>query len=355
MTATLRRSPLPQYWALAACLLVIGCAAGGPTRRPGSRLFLYPGSELIHDSGLRSPQRGLQERGAPPRSDVAPSTASPVRAHPPPPFSSDAYCDEHGHFTYDGAAQALVLQPDHLRQVYLDATRGQARAKELVQELEEIFHCLGLVGADAATRPTCLALPELTPECMPNWQFLQEFLGRTPEADRLREVTAQAYEGRARRRGAQNAAVIAALNLLWAGHMANVALSRSSAAQLRAPLAGAWAEEAGAARGGGAKTVGPVTTRFDPARARHLFREASGHVNPASSTAQGWWAKLFERVASNPANLRADAVKAGIITQEAANAGVQAFTWTASDGQVWVIVRDGVIQNAGVNPLGAFR
>ncbi len=63
----------------------------------------------------------------------------------------------------------------------------------------------------------------------------------------------------------------------------------------------------------------------------------------------------FENVASNPANLRADAVQAGLITQHAAEAGVQAFTWAGRTGPVWVTVRNGVIQNAGVNPLGAFR
>jgi len=109
----------------------------------------------------------------------------------------------------------------------------------------------------------------------------------------------------------------------------------------------------GRVSGGGDGAGVPV--RFDPARAGHIFREAAGYMTPASPGSQARFARLFENVASNPTNLRADAVQAGIITQDAANAGVRAFTWIANGGQVWVTVRDGVIQNAGVNSLGAFR
>lgn len=115
---------------------------------------------------------------------------------------------------------------------------------------------------------------------------------------------------------------------------------------------------------GGAMSVGArgavigaqkLAARFDPSRAGHIFREAPGHVNPASAGSQARFARLFESVASNPANLRADAVQAGLINQQAAEAGVQAFTWTGRSGQVWVTVRNGLILNAGVNPVGAFR
>lgn len=214
-------------WALAVCLVATGCVASGPARRPGVRVFRQTGSELIHDSGLRAPARSLQDREETPRQAVAGKSASAAH-EPPPPFRYDSYCDRHGHFTYDGAAQALVLQPEHLRQVYLDAAQGQPRAKELVRELEEVFRQFGEAGADATTRPACLPLPELTPACMPNWQFLHEFLGSAPEADRLREVAARAYEARARQRGAQNAIIVAALQLLWAGQIADLALNRVS-------------------------------------------------------------------------------------------------------------------------------
>lgn len=65
--------------------------------------------------------------------------------------------------------------------------------------------------------------------------------------------------------------------------------------------------------------------------------------------------RLFEQVASTMAGLCGDAVRAGIVTQEAAAAGVQAFTWTGNARQIWAIVRDGLILNAGVNPLGGLR
>lgn len=98
-----------------------------------------------------------------------------------------------------------------------------------------------------------------------------------------------------------------------------------------------------------------AAARFDPARAGHIFRGVAGHVNPRSVDSQARFIRLFEQVASNMANLRGDAVEAGIITQDAAAAGVQAFTWTGNTGQIWVTVRDGLILNAGVNPLGGLR
>lgn len=111
----------------------------------------------------------------------------------------------------------------------------------------------------------------------------------------------------------------------------------------------------GKGEGGAAGGAQRLTARFDLSRAGHIFREAAGHVNPASAGSQARFARLFENVASKPANLRADAVQAGLITQQAAEAGVQAFTWSGRAGQVWVTIRNGVVQNAGVNPLGAFR
>jgi hypothetical protein len=75
----------------------------------------------------------------------------------------------------------------------------------------------------------------------------------------------------------------------------------------------------------------------------HIFRNAAGHVNPATATSQFRYLNLFSNVASNPANL----VKT--VNTEAAKAGVQTFMQTFNNGTVWVQVRNGVIFDAGVN------
>ncbi len=88
----------------------------------------------------------------------------------------------------------------------------------------------------------------------------------------------------------------------------------------------------------------------------HIFRDSPGHVNPATIASRERFIQIFESVASKAANLRSDAVAAGIITQDAANAGVQAYTQVMRDGsQVWALVRNGTIFNAGVNPAGMLR
>jgi RHS repeat-associated protein len=104
--------------------------------------------------------------------------------------------------------------------------------------------------------------------------------------------------------------------------------------------------------GGGGRAV------FDWNRAGHIFRGAFGHVNPATAASRGRLARLFEAVASDPANLRptADAIRSGLLPRPAAQAGVQAYTQVFRSGeQVWVQVRNGIIQNAGINPVGSLR
>ena len=99
-----------------------------------------------------------------------------------------------------------------------------------------------------------------------------------------------------------------------------------------------------------------VVAKFNPAREAHIFRVAENHVAPATAASRARFAALFEAVASNPNNFRPDAVKAKLITEHAAEYGVQSFTQTMSNGkQVWVNVRNGEIVNAGVNAAGAAR
>jgi hypothetical protein len=61
-------------------------------------------------------------------------------------------------------------------------------------------------------------------------------------------------------------------------------------------------------------------------------------------------------LAANPAILRADAVQAGLITQDTVNPGVKAYTVTTNTGdQIWVFVRNSIITDAGVNQKGLTR
>ena len=95
---------------------------------------------------------------------------------------------------------------------------------------------------------------------------------------------------------------------------------------------------------------------FDWVRSGHIFRNAPGHTNPSTEASRSRLTRLFEHITSNPANLRPDAVQAGIITEEAADSGVQAFTQTMRNSQqIWVIVRSGRIINAGINEIGEAR
>ena len=198
-----------------------------------------------------------------------------VRPEPPgdvPAFTYELYCDGQGRFAYDGAALKLVRRLAHLERVYADARRGDARATELVRELEEWFARAGVVVADTTTRPACLPLPELTPECQPNWQFLTTLLGATREADRLREVVAHAYAVRARERGVKNRVIVAGINLLMAGGMATGLMTKAVAAEARAatPAIEAKSVDGLAAGGEAAAAEGVRPLVYGPGAGRAL-------------------------------------------------------------------------------------
>lgn len=88
---------------------------------------------------------------------------------------------------------------------------------------------------------------------------------------------------------------------------------------------------------------------LDWARASHIFRDAPGHVNPSTSSSAQRFARLFESVASNPANLNP-----GVVPAPGQAAGVRGFAQAFQRGQVWVHVLNGQVTNAGVNPVGSF-
>ena len=78
----------------------------------------------------------------------------------------------------------------------------------------------------------------------------------------------------------------------------------------------------------------------------HIFRDAPGHVNPRTISSQERYINLFERVANNPKNLNQN-----ILSPSAVESGVQGFTKSFKNGQVWVQSRNGRIFNAGVNKV----
>jgi RHS repeat-associated protein len=97
---------------------------------------------------------------------------------------------------------------------------------------------------------------------------------------------------------------------------------------------------------------GGVIATYSKSLLGHIFRNALGHVNPATIASQARYMTLFESVAANSANLRTNFP----LPTAAANAGVQAFTQTFRNGkQAWVYVRGGKIIDAGINLLGAHR
>ncbi|OGL27236.1 MAG: hypothetical protein A3G44_03400 [Candidatus Rokubacteria bacterium RIFCSPLOWO2_12_FULL_73_47] len=84
---------------------------------------------------------------------------------------------------------------------------------------------------------------------------------------------------------------------------------------------------------------------FDWSRADHIFRAARGHFNPTFATSMERLARIFQAVASNPANRNPDVISPG-----KAKAGVEGFSQIFRSGQqIWVHVRDGRIIDAGVN------
>ncbi|GEM_PF-6494942 len=81
-----------------------------------------------------------------------------------------------------------------------------------------------------------------------------------------------------------------------------------------------------------------------PGQFQHIFRNGANHVNPLTSASQQRFINLFRSIASNPANANSNVLSQGNI-----NAGMSGYARSYNGGQVWVHVRNGTIQNAGVN------
>jgi RHS repeat-associated protein len=91
--------------------------------------------------------------------------------------------------------------------------------------------------------------------------------------------------------------------------------------------------------------------KFDPNRAGHIFREADGHVSPLTQSSKDRFVNLFKNVGEDSNNFRLDLSS----RPDKAAANVNIFTRNFNNGQVWVEVRNSIIQNAGVSPPGFFR
>jgi len=109
--------------------------------------------------------------------------------------------------------------------------------------------------------------------------------------------------------------------------------------------------------GGGSLVLRPL---LPPERGRawldHVFDASkAGHVAPTATTSEMRFLRLFQDVASNPANLRLNP-PGDLLKPPAVHNGSQAYTWTARNSkQVWVFERNGKIYNVGVNAAGAHR
>lgn len=171
-------------------------------------------------------------------------------------LSYDEFSLPDGRMKSTESASALIHSWEKLEQVYLDAGRGNARAKQFVQDLEETFAAAGKNVAGHMYSLQC-SLPvsrELSGTCTPNWSYL-DFLRRDkPGAIRLRQVIAAAYEQRAKELGIRNDLIISAINLLLAGVVVKSALGAGVRAEAKEASAAAG-ESKEAIKGGAESTA----------------------------------------------------------------------------------------------------
>ena len=117
------------------------------------------------------------------------------------------------------------------------------------------------------------------------------------------------------------------------------ALGRAGAA--RAAVGGAIGRGLTGAVGRGitARSVGSAATGNAPGFAKnslpHIFRNASGHVNPSTTASVKRFQNMFQKVASNPANRNNSNMSPNAISN-----GTQQFMHNFRNGQVWVHVRN---------------
>jgi hypothetical protein len=131
-----------------------------------------------------------------------------------PPFSYGLYCDETGRLVGERSAVLLVHRSAHLERVYADARGGDARAREVVRQLEEAVRSSGQVLGEQALGVVCGTLPS----CTVQWRHLEEFIpSRGAGGLRLRGLLAEGFTRQARVKGVENAVIAGALDVLVVG------------------------------------------------------------------------------------------------------------------------------------------
>src|SRR4051794_22301322 len=89
-----------------------------------------------------------------------------------PPFAYELYSDAQGRLVGETSGVLLAHRSAHLEKVYADARNGDARARVLVRQLEEVAEATGVRLADQALSLGCGALPS----CTVRWAELGELI-----------------------------------------------------------------------------------------------------------------------------------------------------------------------------------
>lgn len=127
----------------------------------------------------------------------------------------------------------LVQRPEHLEHVYAQR-RGNDDAKLLFEWLESQFEQTGVRFADMTALACALDLPI---RCTPDWEFIDSVLGHSdgPGAMHLRQVLADSFSARARKRGVENTVVLSITHAVLSRGMMKAAVSKATvAAEARA-------------------------------------------------------------------------------------------------------------------------
>jgi hypothetical protein len=147
----------------------------------------------------------------------------------------DAFSEPDGEIAttrQETAAWSMLRDPEQLEAVYADVVKGMPRAVHVMQQLEATLAASGREVANRSSRPGCLVpgYKELSGTCRPDWSFLDFLSKERAGGVRLRQVVFGAFAARARERGLENEAVLAAVNGLLSIALARGVLLKAEAA-----------------------------------------------------------------------------------------------------------------------------